>query len=110
MVAVASAKVNAQLSPDDLIHMVDISVASKYGADLTQFTHVVAEDIRNTLDTFKADLSSSFPRQVRSIVQQIGGRLKENVWKGCPRHLAQGVLLARVITECLLMLTSLTKG
>jgi hypothetical protein len=28
-------KVNAQLRPEDLVHMVDVSVASKYGADLT---------------------------------------------------------------------------
>jgi hypothetical protein len=90
MVAVASAKVNAQLSPDDLIHMVDISVASKYGADLTQFTHVVAEDIRNTLDTFKADLSSSFPRQVRSIVQQIGGEAQGKRLEGLPKAPSPG--------------------
>jgi hypothetical protein len=34
----AGAKVNAQLSPEDLVHMVDSSVASKYEADLAQFT------------------------------------------------------------------------
>jgi hypothetical protein len=32
----SSTKVNAQLSPEDLVHMVDMSVVSKYGADLTQ--------------------------------------------------------------------------
>jgi hypothetical protein len=66
------AKVNAQLSPKDLVHMVDVSVASKYVADLTQFTRVVVEDMRSTLDAFKTDMNSSLPRQVRSIVQQIG--------------------------------------
>jgi hypothetical protein len=49
MAAVTSAKVNAQLCPEDLVHMVDVSVASKYGTDLTQFTRVVAEDMHNTL-------------------------------------------------------------
>jgi hypothetical protein len=32
----SSTKVNAPLSPEDLVHMVDMSVVSKYGADLTQ--------------------------------------------------------------------------
>lgn len=67
--AVTDAKVNAQLNPKELIHMVDVSIASKYGANLTQFTHVVAEDMHSTLDAFKNYLNSSLPRQVRSIVQ-----------------------------------------
>jgi hypothetical protein len=58
---VTGAKVNTQLSPEDLVHMVDVSVASKYEADLTQFTHVVAEDMLSTLDAFKNDLNSSLP-------------------------------------------------
>jgi uncharacterized protein YjaG (DUF416 family) len=57
-----STKVNAQLSPEDLVHMVDVSMASKYGADLTQFIRVVAEDMRNTLDAFKTDLNNNLPR------------------------------------------------
>jgi hypothetical protein len=43
----AGAKVNAQLSPEDLIHMVDVSIASKYAADLTQFTWVMEDDMRS---------------------------------------------------------------
>jgi hypothetical protein len=49
----SSTKVNAQLSPEDLVHMVDMSVVSKYGADLTQLMWVVAKDMRSTLDAFK---------------------------------------------------------
>jgi hypothetical protein len=41
-VIATDAKVSTQLSPEDLVHMVDVSVARKYGVDLTQFTHVVA--------------------------------------------------------------------
>jgi hypothetical protein len=66
-------KVDSPLSPKDLIHMIDVFVASKYGADLTQFTCVVAEDMRNTLDEIKQDISSNLPRQVRALVQQING-------------------------------------
>jgi RNase P protein component len=70
-------KVNASLSPEDLVHMVEVSVASKYGADLIQFTRVVAEDMRSMLDPFKQDLSGSLPRQVRAIVQQLSGESHE---------------------------------
>jgi hypothetical protein len=34
----SSTKVDSQLSPEDFVHMVDVSVASKYGADVMQFT------------------------------------------------------------------------
>jgi hypothetical protein len=37
-------------------------MARKYGVDLTQFTCVVAEDMRNTLDTIKTDLNNNLPR------------------------------------------------
>jgi hypothetical protein len=70
-------KVNTSLSPEDLVHMVEVSVASKYGADLIQFTRVVAEDMRSMLDPFKQDLSGSLPRQVRAIVQQLSGESHE---------------------------------
>jgi HPt (histidine-containing phosphotransfer) domain-containing protein len=71
--AASGTKVNSHLSLEDLVHMVDVSIASKYGADLTQFTCVVAEDMRHMLNTFKQDLNSSLPRQVRALVQQING-------------------------------------
>jgi hypothetical protein len=45
MAMTARPKVNASLSPEYLVHMVDLSVASKYRADITQFTCVVAEDM-----------------------------------------------------------------
>jgi hypothetical protein len=53
MMMTSGAKVDSPLSPKDLVHMVDVSVPSKYGVDLMQFMRVVAEDMRNTLDAFK---------------------------------------------------------
>jgi hypothetical protein len=50
-----------------------MSVASKYGADLTQFTCIIANDMHNTLESFKTDLHNTLPRQVRLVVQQIQG-------------------------------------
>jgi hypothetical protein len=41
-------KVNSSpLTHEDLVHLVDVSVASKYGADLVQLTCVLAEDVPN---------------------------------------------------------------
>jgi hypothetical protein len=71
--AASWAKVNASLNPKDLVHMVDVSVTGKYRADLTQFTCIVAEDMKSMLDAFKQDLNGSLPRQVRAIVQQLSG-------------------------------------
>jgi hypothetical protein len=36
--AASGTKVDYPLSPKDLVQLVDVSVASKYGTDLTQFT------------------------------------------------------------------------
>jgi hypothetical protein len=69
----SGAKVNSALNPEDLAHMVDVSVASKYGNDLTQKTRVMAEDLHSTFDALKQDLSSSLAMQVRAVVQQIHG-------------------------------------
>jgi hypothetical protein len=44
------AKVNSSLNPEDLVHMVAVLVASKYGDDLTILTRVMAEDLRSTFD------------------------------------------------------------
>jgi hypothetical protein len=46
MATTLGVEVNTSLSPEDLVHMVDVSVARKYGTDRTQFTHVVAEDMK----------------------------------------------------------------
>jgi hypothetical protein len=60
--------VTSNLTPEELVKLVDVSVASKYGADLTQFTRIIADDMRNTLESFKTDLHNSLPRQVRLVV------------------------------------------
>jgi hypothetical protein len=69
----SSAKVNSYLSPEDLSHMVDVLISSKYGEDLTHLTRVMADAMRNMLDALRQDLNGSLPRQVRSMVQQING-------------------------------------
>jgi hypothetical protein len=71
--SVSGAKVNSALNPVDLVHMVDVSVASKYGDNLMQLIRVMAEDLHSTFDALKQDLSSSLPMVVRVVVQQING-------------------------------------
>jgi hypothetical protein len=60
--AASGAKIDSPLSPEDLVQLIDVSVASKYDADLTQFTRVVAEDMHNTLDSFKQGMNGSLHR------------------------------------------------
>jgi hypothetical protein len=66
--AASKPKVDLSLSPEDLAQLVDVSVASKYNNDLTQFKRVIAENMHSTLETFKTDLNNNLPRQVRSVV------------------------------------------
>jgi hypothetical protein len=61
--------VTSNLTPKELVKLVDVSVASKYGTDLTQISHIIADDMRNTLESFKTDLHNTLPRQVRWVVQ-----------------------------------------
>jgi hypothetical protein len=76
--------VTSNLTPEELVKLVDVSVASKYGADLTQFTRIIADDMHNTLESFKTDLHNTLPRKVRSIVQQIQGEAQGKQPVGSP--------------------------
>jgi hypothetical protein len=62
--------VTSNLTPEELVKLIDVSVASKYSGDLTQFTRIIADDMRNTLESFKTDMHNTLPRQVRLVVQQ----------------------------------------
>jgi hypothetical protein len=69
IVKVSSPKVNpATLTLEELVHLVDVSVVSKYGADLAQLTRVSVEDMQGTIELFKHDLDNSLPMQIRSAV------------------------------------------
>jgi hypothetical protein len=72
-----ASKVSTQpLPPEELAHLVDVSVASKYGTDLAQLTHVLAEDARFTLDSFKHDLDDKLPKQIKSVVKELVGNVQ----------------------------------
>jgi hypothetical protein len=61
------------LTPEELVKFMDVAVASKYGNNLTNFTHSITEEVRSTLDTFKTDLQNTLPWQIRLVVQQVHG-------------------------------------
>jgi hypothetical protein len=113
-VAASGTKVNSSCpSHEDLVQLIDVSVVSKYVTDLTQFMRVVAEDMSNTLETFKTDLNNCFPRQVRLVVQQIQGegqgkRLVES--PSTPHPGGGGARPTKVIKGFLLTWDSLTQG
>jgi hypothetical protein len=68
------------------VHLVDVSITSKYGADLAQLTRILAEDMRNTLNLFWCDLDNNLPKQIRLVLREVmgdvhGKRVSES---GCP--------------------------
>jgi hypothetical protein len=83
-VTTSGMRVDSLLSPEDLIHLVDVFVTSKYGADLMQFTRVMGECMHNTFDSLKQELNASLPRQVRALVQQINDEVQGKWVEGSP--------------------------
>jgi hypothetical protein len=71
--ATATTMVTPNLIPEELVKFMDIVVASKYGNDLTNFTHTITEEVHSTLDTFKTDIQNTLSRHIRLVVQQVQG-------------------------------------
>jgi hypothetical protein len=70
----SASKVNySSLTPEELVHLVDVSVASKYSADFAQLARVLAEDVHGIVDSFKHDLNNKLPRQIRSVMRDVVG-------------------------------------
>jgi uncharacterized alkaline shock family protein YloU len=60
--ATTTSTVTPNLTPEELVKFIDVVVASKYGNDLTNFTHTITEEVHSTLNTFKTDLQNMLPR------------------------------------------------
>jgi hypothetical protein len=65
--------VTPKMTPKELVKFMDVAVDSKYGKDLSIFMHVITDDVRSTLESFKTDSQNTLPRQIRSIVHQVQG-------------------------------------
>jgi hypothetical protein len=72
----ATSTVTLILTLEELVQFMDVAVASKFGNDLTNFTHAITE-VRCTLDTIETDLQNMLPRQIRSVVQQVQGESQD---------------------------------
>jgi hypothetical protein len=70
----SSSKVNSSsLTPQELVHLVYVSVTSKYGTDLAQLTRVLAEHVCGIIDSLNHDLDDKLPRQIRTVVKDVMG-------------------------------------
>jgi alanyl-tRNA synthetase len=69
----SSEKVTSSVTCEELTHMIDTVVASKYGSNVTKIARMIYEGVCNSFNTFrsefKQDMSNNMPRQIRSIVQ-----------------------------------------
>jgi hypothetical protein len=110
MATTSRTKVDTLLSPKDLVQLVDVSVAIKYGADLTQFTRVIVEEMRSTLDTFKQEMHNTLPRQVRTILQQLSGEARGKRMEGSPIAPGPSIVAGMVISRLWLASVRLTRG
>jgi hypothetical protein len=68
---IASSTVTPNTTPEELVKFMDIVVTSKFGNNLSNLTHVITDDVRSTLESFKTDLQNALPRQIRLVVQQV---------------------------------------
>jgi hypothetical protein len=50
--------VTPNMTPKELVQFMDVVVACKYGNDLSNFTRVITDDVRSTLESFKTDPKS----------------------------------------------------
>jgi hypothetical protein len=76
----ASTPVNSPFTLEELVHMIDVYVSSKYGTDLEAITRTLFESVRGSVESLKLEFkqeSKKLPRQVRATVQQVLGESRD---------------------------------
>jgi hypothetical protein len=76
----ASMLVNSPFTLEELVHMNDVFVNSKYGADLEGITCTLADSVCRSVESLSLEFkqeSKKMPRQIRSMVQQILGEARD---------------------------------
>jgi hypothetical protein len=66
-----SSPINSPFTLEELLHMIDVSVNSKYGADMEGITHTLTDSVRRSVESLKLEFkqeSEKMPRQVMVIV------------------------------------------
>jgi hypothetical protein len=72
----ASTPVNSPFTLEELVHLIDVSVNSKYGADLEAVTRALTESVKGSVESLRLELKQEYekmPRQIRAMVQQVLG-------------------------------------
>jgi hypothetical protein len=70
--------VNSPFNLEELVHMINVSVNSKYGADLEGITHTLTDSVHGSVESLRLEFKpENLPRQVRAMVQQVLGEARE---------------------------------
>jgi RecA/RadA recombinase len=70
----AFVSVNSPFTFEELVHMIDMRVNSKYVADLDGITYVLIDSVRGSMESLRLEFkreSEKLPRQVRAMVQHV---------------------------------------
>ena len=78
-----SDSINAEVkkSTEEISHLIDVCVATKYDSDVKTTTHTITQSVANRIEEFKEqlhkDLENILPSHVRSLVLQINDGYSE---------------------------------
>jgi uncharacterized alkaline shock family protein YloU len=64
--------VNSPFTLEELVHLIDVSVNNKYGADLEGITHTLTDSVKRSVESLRLEFkeeSEKMPRQIRAMVQ-----------------------------------------
>jgi hypothetical protein len=76
----ASTPVNSLFTLEELMHMIDVSVNSKYGADLEGITRTLMDSVKGWVESLRLEFkqeSEKMSRQIRAMVHQVLGESRE---------------------------------
>jgi hypothetical protein len=76
----ASTPVNSLFTLEELVQMIDVSVNSKYGANMEGITRTLTDSVKGSMESLRLEFKQEFekmPRQIRAMVQQVLGESRE---------------------------------
>jgi hypothetical protein len=75
----ASIPVSSSFTLEELVHMIDVLVSSKYGADLECITRTLTDSVRGSVESLRLEFkqeSERLPWQIRAMVEQVLGETR----------------------------------
>jgi uncharacterized alkaline shock family protein YloU len=67
-----SIPVNSPFTLEELVHLIDVSVNNKYGADLEGITHTLTDSVKRSVESLRLEFkeeSEKMAQQIRAMVQ-----------------------------------------